>query len=442
MSNTTRTLGIVAIEPKGEYDATAYYEKLNIVNYNDSIYMAKENVYGENPSTSNKWELIGTGVTNEDVLDAIQNTIEDSLTSESSTKSLSAKQGKILKDLVDSNKTETNRKLNRLINKKIVLIGDSYLEGYNPDGNVTSWGTYFKEYIGIEQVVMSFLGGSSFAGSKPFTNLVNILAADDDVTDVIVAGGFNDRTFSKAQILTGMTSFKTACIAKFPNAKIHLAMIGWSSNPDYIYSLFNACLSYKENASKLGISFLSGTEYSMHDYFTMFASDLIHPTALGQQSIANSLVNAFLNGSTDTFLTYKTVGIEASGSCTAISGSTNNFSAELNNGIVQISSQGRIEFTINNVAYTAGGGTDIEVANITGGYIIGSAYKMCNIPVQYIVHGDGKYHKINGNLIFRNKKLYVNFADINSEGNNYLSFTSIDSIQLFPFSGVFDSLFC
>ena len=53
--------------------------------------------------------------------------IIDNLESSAINKPLSAKQGKILND-----------SLNRLINKKIVLIGDSYLEGYNPDGNVTS----------------------------------------------------------------------------------------------------------------------------------------------------------------------------------------------------------------------------------------------------------------------------------------------------------------
>ena len=39
-------LGTVAMEPKGEYSAEAYYEKLNTVLYNDSTYRHTSNRYG------------------------------------------------------------------------------------------------------------------------------------------------------------------------------------------------------------------------------------------------------------------------------------------------------------------------------------------------------------------------------------------------------------
>ena len=68
MNEMTQVLGIVAMEPKGEWDSETYYEKLNTVLYNDSTYMAKEGVVGENPSTSSKWQLIGGGVTKEDTI--------------------------------------------------------------------------------------------------------------------------------------------------------------------------------------------------------------------------------------------------------------------------------------------------------------------------------------------------------------------------------------
>lgn len=68
MSNTTRTLGIVAIEPKGEYDATAYYEKLNAVVYNDSTYMALRSSTGVLPTDTEYWQLIGGGVKKEDTI--------------------------------------------------------------------------------------------------------------------------------------------------------------------------------------------------------------------------------------------------------------------------------------------------------------------------------------------------------------------------------------
>lgn len=64
MNNLTQVLGVVAMEPKGEYDSSTYYEKLNVVTYDGSSYMAKEQVQGELPPTSNKWQFIGSGVKN------------------------------------------------------------------------------------------------------------------------------------------------------------------------------------------------------------------------------------------------------------------------------------------------------------------------------------------------------------------------------------------
>lgn len=77
MNEMTQVLGIVAMEPKGEWDSETYYEKLNTVLYNDSTYMAKEGVVGENPSTSSKWQLIGGGVTKEYLDEEVDEKLED-----------------------------------------------------------------------------------------------------------------------------------------------------------------------------------------------------------------------------------------------------------------------------------------------------------------------------------------------------------------------------
>lgn len=329
-------------------------------------------------------------------------------------------------------------------NKKYVFVGDSYLEGYNPDGNVTSWGNLVKSYLELSdsQVVMSYLGGSSFAGSKPFTNLINKLTNDNTVTDVVICGGFNDRTFNRTQIKTGMVAFKNAVISKFPNAKIHLGFIGWSSNPEYLYSLYNTFINYKWCSNELGIEMFSGCEYSLHNYFNMFSTDKIHPNLTGQESIARNLVNCILNGSCDVKYTYSSIGFVASGDCTEITGSTSNLSTIINNDIVQVSSQGRIIFNINNISYTASGTLDIEVATLTNGHIIGNNYKINSIPVQLIIHGDSKYYNATGIIIFRNGKMYISFALVNNENNNYQDFVSLDEIQMLAFSGCLDTMFC
>ena len=51
-------LGIVAMEPMGEYDATVKYEKLNIVTYNGSTYCALGDTLGNEPTNEEYWQLI------------------------------------------------------------------------------------------------------------------------------------------------------------------------------------------------------------------------------------------------------------------------------------------------------------------------------------------------------------------------------------------------
>lgn len=83
-------LGTVAMEPKGAYDNTVSYEKLNTVLYNDSTYMAIKPTLGNLPTDTEYWQLIGGGLTREDIV--------DNLDSNDATKMLSAKQGKVLNE--------------------------------------------------------------------------------------------------------------------------------------------------------------------------------------------------------------------------------------------------------------------------------------------------------------------------------------------------------
>ena len=66
-------LGTVAMEPKGEYSAEAYYEKLNTVLYNDSTYMAIKPSHNILPTDTEYWQLIGGGVTKEYLEEKLDN---------------------------------------------------------------------------------------------------------------------------------------------------------------------------------------------------------------------------------------------------------------------------------------------------------------------------------------------------------------------------------
>lgn len=90
-----QVLGTVAMEPKGDYSSEVYYEKLNIVLYNNSTYIAKQPSLGIPPTNSNYWQFISSsGLSDVDVVDNLDST--------DATKVLSAKQGKILNDTINS----------------------------------------------------------------------------------------------------------------------------------------------------------------------------------------------------------------------------------------------------------------------------------------------------------------------------------------------------
>ena len=49
--------GRVAIVPKGEWDSSISYEKLDVVSYNNALYMAKKPSVGQVPADGEYWML-------------------------------------------------------------------------------------------------------------------------------------------------------------------------------------------------------------------------------------------------------------------------------------------------------------------------------------------------------------------------------------------------
>lgn len=117
--------------------------------------------------------------------------------------------------------------------KKYVFMGDSYGDGYSPDGNTTSWISLLVQKLGLtsSQYISTHQGGYRFAYSSSdynYINLLNALTSDNDLTDMYVCGGYNDNSASENDILLGIQNFNTLFQQKFPNAKLHIGFIGWS----------------------------------------------------------------------------------------------------------------------------------------------------------------------------------------------------------------------
>ena len=179
--------------------------------------------------------------------------------------------------------------------RKFLLVGDSFLQGYSPDGNVMSWGEFFlntSNYTGKR----IYRGGASFSNyNNSFYSLINE-ETTTDYTDVIIMGGYNDKDGSFDSIVSGISDTITLIKSKFPSLKnIYIGMCASSTLFDDINKLASVLYAYIHGAKINNCKYLNGVEFSLL-LKSYFSSDGVHPTQVGQYAIALNLLNAFYTG--------------------------------------------------------------------------------------------------------------------------------------------------
>ena len=346
------------------------------------------------------------------------------------------------KDGNGNNISETYIK--KISRKKYIIIGDSYTEGYTPDGNVTSWATYLKNYLGVSDsnITISYKGGAGFVNGTTFKSLLSNIADNSAVTDIIVAGGYNDFGVSFANIKTAIQEFKTYAATHFPNAEIKVAFIGNTKKPSMRFVTSVNIDFYQRACRELNIRWLGGCEFALRDYINCYSSDGIHPNTAGQLSIASCVYNALLGYGNNYYLSYQP-------SITSVMGNVNSalntdgLGAEINNGVLHFSSQRILEFELNslNIGY-ANGANGVNLLKITGGLIYGSIYEVCTTTVQCIIRSNGVYYTLPSYLSILDGVIRLYPFATNSAGNGFLSLTAIEQIMILPFSASFDCFMC
>lgn len=212
---------------------------------------------------------------------------------------------------VNDNEVTLSTTVTRLSNDKVLLIGDSYLQGYDGSTNVNSWGYYFKEASGLDNDHLSILYESGAGFTKQGNaghNFLELLQANistftnkDMYTDIIIGFGLNENENTVATITTAMQNFATYAKAQFPNAKIHLGMVGnlkkclTSQNNTGRERLYLRTFMATKNAAKFGIRYLTGVEQVAHDY-TLFGTDDIHLTQDGYLALGYGIYQAWKTG--------------------------------------------------------------------------------------------------------------------------------------------------
>ncbi len=260
----------------GDWDNTKSYEALTIVQYGNNTYTSKQPVpAGTLPTNTTYWALTGNyngQISN--IMNLIGNTQLDT-----------------------SDQTLTgaiNEVRETALTKKYIFIGDSYGVGTNA-GTQYGWLVQVKNIMGLTEGtdVWSYgQGGYGFTGNVgTFLQLLNQAISDitrkDEITDIFVAGGFND--IGDSGLETAIATFVSTANTNFPNAKITIAFNAAYDN-NHLATPING---QSFNLTKLSYTKGSGNVRVVPDLYSILFSeygllqtDGIHPTITGYEKLA------------------------------------------------------------------------------------------------------------------------------------------------------------
>ena len=189
----------------------------------------------------------------------------------------------------------------------IIIIGDSYTEGYTPNGSITSWATIVKNNSGCKNAIIKYQGGCGFGrenNGKTFYTLLQEAYAEipeadrNTYTAVIIGGGYNDNGIDAATIRTGMHNCANFVKNNLPAARFIVAFLGWSREPDTLTVPSRRYTMARYSLALTGIK----VQYIGDAYKALafresdrMSSDGRHPSQAGQDALAAHII-AVING--------------------------------------------------------------------------------------------------------------------------------------------------
>lgn len=198
-----------------------------------------------------------------------------------------------INNTISTNNSAINKRIDSIVQKDIIIISDSYGEGYTASGMTTSFITLLNNYFQDSNITIhsSAHGGDGFATNGFFNQLVNFatsLSSDvkNKISEIYVIGGYNDSNYSPDQIKGGISSFLTYMKTNFPNAILYTGFVGLSfklsdltqKQNDLYYANVAYTTYYDEKYQSIinACGCLSGDYMANNDY---------HPNQLGQNAI-------------------------------------------------------------------------------------------------------------------------------------------------------------
>lgn len=320
-----------------------------------------------------------------------------------------------------------------------IFIGDSYGDGYTPDGSGggVGWCDRLKSkmvncHANANNIFVNHKGGASF--SNPSNDYLTLLKGVENqipdkniITDVLVGGGYNELPYEdqKEKVQGCINTLINYVKSTYPNAVVHFAPFGVAfKNRDNQYALkYKLMPMYKSIPaySDQPYMMVPGAEniLSLRD---MISSDGIHPNSWGLDCIAEYL-KGYLMGTGSNMQERRQLSVKMNGGTF--------------NGTIYGQSFGDIN--IYRILF------DVGVNNLnsykTNGFKIYSPHDGDAFPWRApnfgytsnhaIIYGNNGWHTVPVRFnVTHNNELYMQIHETNSNHTDYESYSNITNIQL------------
>lgn len=342
--------------------------------------------------------------------------------------------------------------------KNIIFIGDSY--GNKPESDstknyvalITSW---FADQIGV--YYRNTVSGSAFnqCSTDPqyisflqcLQNINSTVTDKNAITDIVVCGGMNDcasvhGSTTYDDILTKIGEFVSYCHTTYPNARVSIGFIAYSSDINLskelrqVYQMYKRCVEY-------GATYLSGVENAL--YTTHFSADVYHPGEEGEKAIALSVGNAIFSGYGNICdgANYKFLTLTNTSSTVAytIGNTTWNVSnlaiaVSRNNNLLQFRIAYKMYYDFikltANTSISGWSKTSFDIAQVTAGPIFNDDGYSNIFTCCYLKNGTSTVGLTTAELNLHGKTLTLK---LHGNGNNI----TFNGVELFPTCVVFDT---
>lgn len=308
---------------------------------------------------------------------------------------------------------------------RYIFIGDSYAIGTNA-GVQYGWLAQVKTILGLtegDNVFSYGVGGYGFIGNvgtfeQLLDNAINDISDKDTITDIFVAGGYND--YGDSGIGAAIDSFCNKAHTNFKHAKITIAFNGaYNSHNNALngQTFLSTKYNYTTNGGKARIvtnlydCLLSDSSY--------MGGDGIHPTISGYNALAIETAHVILGGNPSPIYPLKNCTFAAASEVTEASGMQHYWRRS--------SDEVRFWFIsfYMTCAFTSTGNTNTKIKlgtlsnciyNPVAGDTVSSADYACHVRTSDNVH-----HACNAQLsIDGNGDLYIRIPIFKSDGTRYL----------------------